>query len=72
LLRTSKPGQLRPPLQIEQWWLVVRMENLRSASFDDEMQQRMAKELFDEWVEDEVRKLLAEHAVVSNSPAIPS
>jgi len=72
LLRTSKPGQLRPPLQIEQWWLVVRMENLRSASFDDEMQQRMAKELFDEWVEDEVRKLLAEHAVVSASPAISS
>ncbi|MFM9104921.1 MAG: peptidylprolyl isomerase, partial [Cyanobium sp.] len=62
LLRTSRPGQLRPPLRIEQWWLVVRLESLRSASFDDDMGERMARELFDEWVEDEVRALLAAHA----------
>ncbi len=61
LLRTSRPGQLRPPLRIEQWWLVVRLESLRSASFDDEMRDRMSRELFDEWVEEEVRALLAAH-----------
>ena len=63
LLRTSRPGQLRPPLRIEQWWLVVRLESLRSASFDTEMRDRMARELFDEWVEEEVRVLLASHAL---------
>ena len=59
LLRTSSPGQLRPPLMIEQWWLVVRLETLRSASFDDAMQQRMARELFEEWVNDAVNEQLA-------------
>jgi parvulin-like peptidyl-prolyl isomerase len=59
LLRTSRPGQLHPPLAIEQWWLVVRLETLRPANFDPEMQQRMARELFDEWVEAEVARLLA-------------
>jgi parvulin-like peptidyl-prolyl isomerase len=59
LLRTSRPGQLHPPLAIEQWWLVVRLETLRPANFDPEMQQRMARELFDEWVEAEVATLLA-------------
>ncbi|MFM9111076.1 MAG: peptidylprolyl isomerase [Prochlorococcaceae cyanobacterium] len=59
LLRTSRPGQLRPPLQIEQWWLVVRLENLRPAAFDDAMRQRMARELFDEWVSEEVARRLA-------------
>jgi parvulin-like peptidyl-prolyl isomerase len=54
-LRTSRPGQLQPPLQIEQWWLVVRLESLRPASFDEAMQQRMTRELFEEWVEEEVR-----------------
>jgi parvulin-like peptidyl-prolyl isomerase len=59
LLRTSRPGQLQAPLRIEQWWLVVRLESLRSASFDAEMRQRMSRELFDEWVEEEVRSLLS-------------
>ena len=54
LLRTSRPGQLHPPLRIDRWWLVVRLETLRSASFDDAMQKRMARELFEEWVNQEV------------------
>ncbi len=58
LLRTSRPGQLHPPLQIDRWWLVVRLETLRSASFDDEMQHRMARELFEEWVDQEVQQRL--------------
>ena len=61
LLRTSRPGQLQAPLRIEQWWLVVRLESLRSAGFDHEMRDRMARELFDEWVEEEMRILLAVH-----------
>jgi len=59
LLRTSRPGQLHPPLRIEQWWLVVRLESLRSATFDPDMRQRMSRELFEEWVEEEVATLLS-------------
>ena len=62
LLRTSRPGQLHPPLRIDRWWLVVRLESLHSASFSEEMQQRMARELFEEWVEQEVRQLLRAEA----------
>ncbi|MEB3360583.1 MAG: peptidylprolyl isomerase [Synechococcaceae cyanobacterium] len=60
-LRTSRPGQLLPPFAIENWWLVVRLETLRAASFDEEMQQRMARELFDVWVDEEVEKRIQEH-----------
>ena len=60
-LRTIRPGQVQAPLRIEQWWLVVRLESLRSASFDTEMRDRMARELFDEWVDEEVALLLAAH-----------
>lgn len=59
VLRTSRPGQLHPPLQIDQWWLVVRLETLRSSSFDDGIPERMAQELFEEWVEEEVGRLVA-------------
>jgi parvulin-like peptidyl-prolyl isomerase len=61
-LRTSRPGQLLPPLNIEQWWLVVRLEQLQPASFDDTMRQRMARELFDAWVEEEAAQQLAGRA----------
>jgi parvulin-like peptidyl-prolyl isomerase len=57
-LRTSKPGQLSPPLQIEQWWLVVRLEVMKPASFDEAMQERMGRELFEEWVEEQVTALV--------------
>lgn len=62
LLRTSRVGQLHPPLAIERWWLVVRLESLHTASFDDEMRQRMTRELFDEWVEEEVARQLRERS----------
>ncbi len=58
VLRTSQPGDLQPPLAIEQWWLVVRLESLQPASFDDAMQTRMTHELFEEWVEEEVQRLI--------------
>jgi len=60
-LRTGRPGQLQAPLRIEQWWLVVRLETLRSAVFDAEMSTRMARELFDEWVQEEVAALISAH-----------
>ena len=71
LLRTSRVGQLHPPLAIEQWWLVVRLESLHTASFDDEMRHRMTRELFDEWVDDEVARLLRERDRTTE-PAAPA
>jgi parvulin-like peptidyl-prolyl isomerase len=61
VLRTSQPGELRPPLAIEPWWLVVRLESLQPASFDDAMQTRMTHELFEEWVDAEVKRLISQH-----------
>jgi parvulin-like peptidyl-prolyl isomerase len=67
-LRTSRPGQLHPPLQIAQWWLVVRLEKLQSASFDAEMQRRMSQELFELWVEEDVKRLLARRPFTPQAP----
>lgn len=62
LLRASSPGELHPPLQVADWWLVVRLEQLQPASFDAPTQQRMARELFEAWVEREVQERLAQSA----------
>ena len=53
-LRTSQPGQLLQPFQIDEWWVVVRLERYEAAQFDDNTRQRMAQELFHEWLNEEV------------------
>ena len=58
VLRSSTPGQLRLPLRIETWWLVVRLEAFRPACFDAATQLAMARELFEAWVEDTLRQRL--------------
>ena len=67
-LRTIRPGELQPPLPIEQWWLVLRLESLRSASFDDEMRLRMSRELFEEWVEEEVARHISARPIEQPQP----
>ena len=57
-LRTSSPGVLLEPFSLENWWLVVRLEQYSPASFDQAMAMRMASELFEEWVRHETTRTL--------------
>ena len=61
-LRTNPPGQLIEPFQIEQWWVVARVESYTPAILDDPTRMAMAKELFEEWLDGEVQAQLAELA----------
>jgi parvulin-like peptidyl-prolyl isomerase len=58
-LRSAKPGDLIAPFQIEQWWVVVRLESYQPASLDDTTSNRMAQELFDEWIQAETTSRIA-------------
>lgn len=60
ILRSSQPGELREPIQVEDWYLLVRLESYQPAVLDDAMEQRMAQELFSEWVEGEVGRRISE------------
>ncbi len=53
-LRTSQPGQLLEPFNIEQWWLVARLERYEAARFDAATAEQMTTELFQEWVQEEM------------------
>jgi parvulin-like peptidyl-prolyl isomerase len=58
-LRTARPGEVLEPFPIGEWWLLVRLETLIPASFDDEVADAMIQELLDEWLEEEVDACLA-------------
>ena len=53
-LRTSRPGELNEPFSIEEWWLVARLERYEPARFDESTMLAMAREMFQEDVEEEV------------------
>ena len=59
-LRTAPPGVVLEPFQIEAWWLVVRLESLTSATFDEATAAQMAEELFEQWISEQVERRLAD------------
>ena len=59
-LRTATPGVVLEPFQIESWWLVVRLESLTSATFDEATAARMAEELFEQWISEQVERRLVD------------
>lgn len=60
-LRISRPGELMEPFQIEEWWLVVRLESYSPASFDEATAEKMASELLHQWVLQETTLQLQQH-----------
>jgi parvulin-like peptidyl-prolyl isomerase len=58
LLRRSRPGQVSEPIQIQNWWILVKLEELRLARLNDEMRQRMCQELFEEWLNREIDTII--------------
>ncbi len=57
-LRTASPGQLLEPFRIEDWWVVVRLESLTPAVFDQATAGQMTQELLDQWLNEEVERRL--------------
>ena len=54
LLQVSTPGQLWPPKQLENWWIVVRLEELQCTELSDSLKQRLLFELGDQHVEEQL------------------
>jgi parvulin-like peptidyl-prolyl isomerase len=57
-LRTASIAQVQEPFQIDQWWLLFRLESLTPATFDEPMALQMSQELFEQWLEQAVEARL--------------
>lgn len=54
LLSVSQPGQVWPPVQLANWWVVVRLEQLLPAQLDEATRQQLLDELFQNWLENQI------------------
>jgi parvulin-like peptidyl-prolyl isomerase len=57
LLRVSQPGQLWSPMQLGEWLVIVRLEKLIPAQLNKFMRQRLLRELFEAWLQEQLSQL---------------
>lgn len=57
LLRVSQLGQLWPPKPLGEWLVLVRLEKLIPAQFNDFIRQRLLRELFETWLQEQTNQL---------------
>ncbi|MBW3050282.1 hypothetical protein DNJ72_09030 [Prochlorococcus marinus XMU1403] len=56
-LKNSKPGEVQPPFNLENYSLIIRVESFDSAKLDDYMRKKMQEELFLKSIESEIESL---------------
>lgn len=66
-LRCSGVGTLVEPFRIDDWWIVVRLENYLPATFDTTMADAMNLELFEEWVSMQAKSIIKESITPTSS-----
>ncbi|MBD2774080.1 peptidylprolyl isomerase [Iningainema tapete] len=58
ILSSSQPGQLIPPTRLGEWMVIVRLEKFLPAQLDDAMRQRLLNELFENWLQTQLKETL--------------
>ena len=59
LLRISQLGQLWPPVQIDDWWVITRLDKRLPAQLDAAMEILIRNECFETWLHDQVNRFMA-------------
>ena len=62
ILRSLRPGELSAPRQLGEWHVLLRLEQLKPARFDEAMRERMYQEALDAFLEERVKRVLAGEA----------
>ncbi len=57
LLRMSQVGELWTPLAFGEWYIIVRLEKLIPAQLDEAMRQRLLRENFEAWFQEQLGQL---------------
>lgn len=67
LLASNPPGQICPPIRLEQWFVLVRPDKYIPCQLDEPMRQKLLNEMFQTWVQAEVRQ-----GLTPTAPSLPA
>ena len=62
ILRSLRPGELSAPRQLGEWHVLMRLEQLKPARFDEAMREQMLQEALNTFLEERVKRILAGEA----------
>ncbi|QLE59589.1 peptidylprolyl isomerase [Nostoc sp. TCL26-01] len=54
-LATIPAGQVLPPIKLENWYIIIRLESLIPAQLDDVMKTTLLNHLFEQWLTQEIK-----------------
>ena len=59
ILRGLQPGHVHPPTKFGDWVVLIRLENLSPARFDDDMRKFLLNQKLDEFLDERVKLILS-------------
>ena len=62
ILRSLRPGELSAPRQLGEWHVLMRLEQLKPARFDDATRNQMQQEALNAFLDDRVSRVMAGQA----------
>jgi parvulin-like peptidyl-prolyl isomerase len=57
-LFSISPGEILPPFQIGEWFIILRLEQLIPVRLDEPMREFLLEELFQNWLQQKIGSLL--------------
>jgi parvulin-like peptidyl-prolyl isomerase len=57
ILSGSQPGQLCPPQRLEEWFVIVRLEQYLPAQLDETIRRQLLERRFQEWLEQQLQNI---------------
>ncbi|KGF72451.1 peptidylprolyl isomerase [Neosynechococcus sphagnicola sy1] len=67
ILGMSQPGQLWAPFPLDEWIVIIRLEKLLSAQLDEATRNSLMEELYEEWLQKQMQKILTEMSTLVSS-----
>lgn len=53
-LSVAEPGQLSAPVQLGEWFILIRLEQILPAQLNELMRHRLLNELFESWIQEQL------------------
>lgn len=55
MLKSNPVGKLSPPIQIGEWWVILRLEKYIASQLDEGLRQRLRNDLFQKWLTNQIQ-----------------
>ncbi len=71
ILTSAQPGQVRPPIRLGEWFVIVSLQKFISAQLDDTLRQQLLEQRFKEWLQSQLQSIAVSDDSIAVSVQTP-